>query len=186
MGLCRHAQALKNSLWCWNISLFKGVAFPKEYCWVDFILISAKYIWIFLKISLFYKLQFFSFLGQLCKNLRWWILFGDWGRKFSWSCYEGQETERESWQEMEREFANCSWASNYEWGCYSVSQEKFLKYNIPFLGKREKCIQIFCRAYFFCLTSENKQSKKALPLWWACLEILSSKSSFCELSCSLY
>lgn len=81
---------------------------------------------------------------------------------------------------------NCSWASSYEWGCYCVSQEKFLKYNIPFLRKREKCIQIFCRAYFFSLTSENKQSKRALPLWWACLEILSSKSSFCELSWSLY
>lgn len=39
---------------------------------------------------------------------------------------------------------------------------KFLKYYISFL-KKEKMLQIFWCACFFCPTLENKQSKKAFP-----------------------
>lgn len=60
--------------------------------------------------NLFYELPSLDFLGQLCKNLREGVLFGrSLLRKESNRRAVMKVTDEEgSWQEMEREFANCS------------------------------------------------------------------------------
>lgn len=71
-----------------------------------------------------------------------------------------REWERASWQEKEREFANYTWASGYEWGCCLFPKEvpEILYF---FFMERENATNLWC-AYFFCPTPENKQSK-SLP-----------------------
>lgn len=158
--------AWKDSLGCQKSHCLNlRVTFVKELVLLSrFMLISANYIWI-MKMNLFYELPSLDFLGQLCKNLREGVLFGrSLLRKESNRRAVMKVTDEEgSWQEMEREFANCSWADSYEWGCSCASQGKFLKCYIPFLGERKMHTNLCC-AYVFCPTSENKQSTKRLPL----------------------